>query len=149
MQNSQIAAVATAISAVALGMFLAVPGNAAAPAGASTIAGSVAGEAPSPLTAAINALSCSADDIRTDISKHFSTSALNGVSTVAPSAREALEGYLAERGALANASPAAFKETVVTADRVIFTNVAKATTAVIVDRTSPSLWDWHFGASCA
>lgn len=148
MQNSSIAAVATAISAVALGMFLAVPGNAAAPAGTNTVSGSVAGDAVSALTPAINALSCGSDAVRTDVSKHFSVAGLNGVSTVAPSAREALAGYLAERGAVADASPAAFKETAVTADRVIFTSLG-ATKAVIVDRTSPTLWDWNIGASCA
>jgi hypothetical protein len=148
MRNSQTAAVATAISAVALGMFLAVPGNAVAPAGAETVAGSVVPDGAAVLGPVVKALSCSADSVRTDASKHFGTPALNGVSTVDTTVWKALEGYLAETGSAAKAAPSDFKATNVTVDRVMFTSVGKVTSAVIVDRTSPSLWDWHQAAHC-
>jgi hypothetical protein len=148
MQNSQIAAVATAISAVALGMVLAVPGNAASPAGSETISGSVVPDVGTSVSPAVDALACTADSVHTEVSKHFGTPALNGVSTVADSEWKALKGYLRETGSAANAAPAEFTMTKVTVDRVIFTTVGKATSAIVVDRATPSLWDWRQGASC-
>lgn len=147
MQNSQIAAVATAISAVALGMFLAVPGNAASPAGADTVAGNVVPDSGVVVNPVLKALSCSAESVRSDASKHFGTPALNGVSTVDSTASKALEGYLRETGS--KAAPSDFKMAYLTVDRVIFTNVGQVTSAVIVDRATPSLWDWHEAAACA
>lgn len=148
MQNSQIAAVATAISAVALGMFLAVPGNAASPAGAETVAGSVVPVGAEVLSPVVKALSCSPESVRTDASKHFGTPALNGVSTMDTTAWKALEGYLAETGSTAKAAASDFKATNLTVNRVMFTSAGKVTSAVIVDRAAPSLWDWHQAATC-
>jgi hypothetical protein len=148
MQNSHLAAVATAFSAVALGMVLAVPGNAASPAGSDAIAGSVVPDSGSAVSPAVGALSCTAESVHTEVSKHFGTPALNGVSTVADSAWKALEGYLRETGSSAKADAASFKMTNASVDRVIFTSVGNATSAVVVDRATPSLWDWHQGAGC-
>ena len=148
MQNSQIAAVATAISAVALGMVLAVPGNAASPAGSEMVSGSVVAVDAAVLGPAVSALSCSAESVRTEVSKHFGTAALNGVNTVGDSEWKALEGYLRETGSAAKAAPSDFKMARVTVNRVIFTAAGKATSAVVVNRATPSLWDWHQAATC-
>lgn len=83
------------------------------------------------------------------MTKHFGTSALNGNSTLGTSPWKALEGYLAETGSTAKALPSDFALVQTNADRVVFTKVGKVTSAVLVDKVTDSLWDWHQGANCA
>ncbi len=149
MQNSQTAAIATALGAVALGVILAIPSSAASPSASSPVNTPAVAPAGAVVTPAVAALKCGTAVIRTDVTKHFGTSALNGNSTFGASPWKALEGYLAETGSTAKAAASDFNLVQTTADRVVFTKVGTVTSAVMVDRASASLWDWHQGANCA